>query len=126
MALAYLLLPSPPLPEIDAKRPQARKFESRVNVAFKDVKREIVEAAKTPNRDKEKESHAQGKVFSEQNRRGDDARKQEQEALENDETRGLKVAHEEKVDSDSSRRNSPKSAFADCVQLAKAGFGKLR
>jgi len=77
MALAYLVFTLPSLPKINAERPQTGKLERWINIPLQNIKREVVEAAKTPDCDEEQERATEREVLAQQNRRGDGARKQE-------------------------------------------------
>ncbi|WP_157947574.1 hypothetical protein [Abditibacterium utsteinense] len=76
------------------ERTQAREFKARIDVFLDDVKREIIKAAKAPNRNEQQKGRAKRKVFAEQNARRDDSRQQKQKAFEDDEARRFEVAHE--------------------------------
>lgn len=64
--------------------PQTGEFETRIDVFFQNVKREIIKAAKAPNRNEKQKRGAQREIFAEQNARCDDSRQQKQKALEDD------------------------------------------
>ena len=77
-------LSSAALHHINEKRPQTRKFETRIDVFLSDVKREVTETAETPDRHEKQKRGAKREVFAEQHARRDKARPQKQSALEED------------------------------------------
>ena len=79
--------------QIANERPQPGEFEARVSVALDHVEREIVGAAKRPDREPEQNRSPQRRLLEKQNRHARDTDHDEHRGLEIHPFRTLQILH---------------------------------
>ena len=81
------------LNKVSAKRPQPGKPVAAVHIMLDDIKREVVEPAKTPDRDSEQYGDFQRGLVQEKQHRSEQTDEKEQNALELDQSGRRDVFH---------------------------------